>query len=155
MYFSVGGHPAFRVPLHDGLNYSDYYLHFDKTESSPRWPISPEGLIETKPHPFFQNTDRLPLTKELFYKDALVFKDLTSNAVSLRSDKSERGWTMDFQGFPYLGIWAAKNADFVCVEPWCGIADSTSSNQQLKEKEGIEELTAGDIFERSWTLTIF
>jgi galactose mutarotase-like enzyme len=155
MYFSVGGHPAFRVPLQDGLGYTDYYLLFDKSESAPRWPISADGLIETKPLPFFQNSNRLPLSKELFYKDALVFKDLVSGVVSLRSDKSERGWSMDFHGFPYLGIWAARNADFVCVEPWCGIADSTSSNQQLTAKEGIEELTAGDIFERSWTLTIF
>jgi galactose mutarotase-like enzyme len=74
LYFSVGGHPAFKVPLTAGTGYEDYYLQFDQTEDAPRWPISPDGLIEATSQPLLQHTDRLPLTKELFQKDALVFK---------------------------------------------------------------------------------
>src|SRR5450755_965540 len=29
MYFSVGGHPAFRVPLHENIAYNDYTLKFN------------------------------------------------------------------------------------------------------------------------------
>jgi len=75
--------------------------------------------------------------------------------VSLLSDRSPHGLRFDFSGFPYLGIWAAKNADFVCIEPWCGIADQVSSNQQLEDKEGINSLTANDVFERSWMVKVF
>ena len=92
----------------------------------------------------------MPLTKELFYSDAIVFKELESTSVSLLSNRSPHGLQFDFSGFPYLGIWAAKNADFVCIEPWCGIADPVTSNQQLTDKEGINALSAGDVFERSW-----
>ena len=60
----------------------------------------------------------------------------------------------DFTGFPYLGIWAVKDADFICIEPWCGIADSVNTNQQLTEKEGINILDSTDQFERSWKLTV-
>ena len=28
MYFGIGGHPGFQVPLEDGLEFSDYYLEF-------------------------------------------------------------------------------------------------------------------------------
>ena len=72
MFFSVGGHPAFNVPLEMGLTYQDYYLEFDEMENAGRWPISAEGLIEKSPVPFFENTNKFQLTKPLFYQDALV-----------------------------------------------------------------------------------
>ena len=150
MYFSVGGHPAFKVPIVEGTAYDDYYLEFNKTENAGRWPISAEGLIETDAEPFLLNTNKLPLRKELFYRDAIVFKNLRSDTVRLRSSKHDKGIEFNFPGFPYLGVWAAKDADFVCIEPWCGIADSVNSNQQLTEKEGINRLAPQGIFERSW-----
>jgi galactose mutarotase-like enzyme len=155
LYFSVGGHPAFRVPLVPGTDYTDYYLEFDKPEKTPRWPISKDGLIETRPEPLLNDTRTLPLKKELFAKDALVLKHPASDGVALRCARTQRGLKMDFPGFPFLGIWAAPNADFVCIEPWCGIADPVDSRQQLTEKEGIHRLEPGGTFERSWTLTVF
>ena len=155
MYFSVGAHPAFNVPLIPGSDYTDYYLEFDKTENAGRWPISKDGLIETASIPLLDNTKVLPLTKALFHADAIVFKELRSTSVSLLSNRSPHGLRFDFSGFPYLGIWAAKNADFVCIEPWCGIADSVNSNQQLEEKEGINRLMPNDVFERSWMVKVF
>jgi galactose mutarotase-like enzyme len=154
IYFSIGGHPAFRVPLIAGMEYSDYYLEFDGVETLPRWPISKDGLIERLPLPLLQDTAVLPLRKELFAKDALVLKHPISTGVTLRSGGTERRLRMDFPGFPYLGIWAAPNADFVCIEPWCGIADSVDSDQQWVEKEGINQLEGGGIFQRTWTASL-
>jgi galactose mutarotase-like enzyme len=155
LYFSIGGHPAFKVPLVAGTTYSDYYLEFDRKETAPRWPISGDGLIEREPQPLLKDGQIIPLTKELFAKDALVFKHLESKGASLRSGRTERGLRMDFPGFPFLGVWAAPKADFVCIEPWCGIADPVNSNQQWTEKEGINRLEAGATFERTWTLELF
>jgi len=155
MYFSVGAHPAFKIPLVPGTDYTDYYLQFNQTETAPRWPISPDGLIEQTPIPLLQNTNRLNLSKDLFRKDALVLKGMASSIVTLGSGKTERGFRFDYPGFPFLGIWAAPNADFVCIEPWCGIADSVNSNQQLSEKEGINRLEVGESFTRSWSIDIF
>ncbi|HVU96499.1 MAG TPA: aldose 1-epimerase family protein [Puia sp.] len=155
LYFSVGGHPAFKVPLAPGTEYTDYYLEFDQTENTPRWPISKDGLIDMPAQPLLNNTRTLPLTKDLFAKDALVLKHPASSGVALRSKKTERGLKMDYPGFPFLGIWAAPKADFVCLEPWCGIADAVDSSQELTEKEGIQRLESGETFGRSWTLTLF
>jgi len=155
LYFSVGGHPAFKVPLVNDTVYNDYYLEFNKPETTGRWPISKDGLIESSPAPLLNNKNRLSLSKELFYNDALVFKNLVSDRISLRSEKITNGLEFDFAGFPYLGIWAAKNADFVCIEPWCGIADSVTSDQQIVDKEGINKLGAKEIFERSWSVRTF
>lgn len=155
MFFSVGGHPAFKVPLVQGTSYDDYFLEFDKKEALSRWPISKEGLIEKTPVPVPGNGQQIPLTKELFAADALVFKGLSSGSVSLRSNKTPHGLDFDLGGCPFLGIWAAKNADFVCIEPWWGIADSVDSDQQLIHKEGINRLASGDVFERSWAVNLF
>lgn len=155
LYFSVGAHPAFRVPLTADTDYDDYVLAFEREETTPRWPISPDGLIETTPQPLLQNIQKLPLTKALFQKDALVLKGLKSTRISLRSDKTNHGLDMDFPGFPFFGIWAAKDADFVCLEPWCGIADGVDASQQLTEKEGINKLNTKETFTRTWTVTLF
>lgn len=155
MFFSVGGHPAFKVPLTGDTLYSDYKLVFNERENAPRWPISKDGLIEANPVDFMTDTDELRLVKELFYKDAIVFKSLRSTSVKLVSDKSEHGFTFDFTGFPFLGIWAAKNADFVCIEPWCGIADSVTTDQHIETKEGIVSLSPANTFNRTWTVKLW
>jgi len=154
MLFSVGAHPAFKLPIADELAYEDYYLLFNKIENAGRWPISAEGLIESAPTALLENTNRLPLTKSLFYKDAIVLKNIASDSVELKSDKNPIGFTFTFKGFPYLGIWAAKDADFICIEPWCGIADSVNSSQVFGDKEGIVKLGAGEVFERSWDVMV-
>lgn len=155
MYFSIGGHPAFKIPLLTNTKYEDYYLEFNAKENSRRWQVSPDGLIDDKPVPVFNDESVIMLKKELFLQDALVFKDLISNSVSLKCTKHAHGLDFDFAGFTYMGIWAAKNADFVCIEPWCGIADSINTDQQLKNKEGINRLEKGDVFYREWKLNLW
>jgi galactose mutarotase-like enzyme len=154
MYFSVGGHPAFAVPLAENTTYNDYYLEFNKTETFKRWGLTSKGLIETQPFDFLIDTDKLALKKEMFYDDAIVFKNLESTSIILKSNKINHQLKFDFKGFPYLGIWAAKDANFVCIEPWCGIADFANHNQELTEKEGIICLDLGENFERSWRVEV-
>lgn len=154
MYFSIGAHPAFKVPLQNHLDYHDYYFEFDQLEDAYRWLISSEGLIEPNTVPFLINKRVLPITKELFRNDAIVFKYMNSTKVKLKSDKSERSIEVSYPGFPFIGLWAAPNADFVCIEPWCGIADSTTSNQDFINKEGINLLTAGEVFSRTWSVAL-
>jgi len=154
MYMSIGGHPAFKIPLLDD-KYEDYFLEFNARETGNRWPVSSEGLIEKTPDPFFTNDSIIALTKELFLKDALVFKDLLSDTVSLKSANHEHGLDFHFAGFPFMGIWAAENADFVCIEPWCGIADSVATDQQLKNKEGINRVMTGEPFNKKWEVTVY
>jgi len=155
MLFSVGAHPAFKVPVAEGTVFEDYFLQFSHVENAGTWPLSPGGQIETFTTPLLDNTDVLPLTKPLFYKDALVFKHLMSNAISIVSNKTPHGLRVVFNGFPYMGIWNAKDANFVCIEPWCGIADSVTASGELIEKEGINALPTGGVFERTWSVEVF
>jgi galactose mutarotase-like enzyme len=155
MYFSVGAHPAFKVPLSSNTRFEDYYLQFNHTENGGRWPLTADGLIKTTPNNYFNNSNRISLTKALFYEDALVFKHLQSESISILSNTTQHGITVSYQQFPFMGIWNAKDADFVCIEPWCGIADSENTTGELSEKEGINVLAASQLFKRSWQVSTF
>jgi galactose mutarotase-like enzyme len=155
LYCSLGAHPAFKLPLVEGLAYEDYYLEFSETENVGIYPINAEGLILSPSVPMLNHTRQLPLNKALFYKDALVFKNLASSSMSIRSSKSAHGLSMHFAGFPFFGIWAAKNADFICLEPWCGIADAADSNQDFTQKEGVFAIPGQGKTVRTWSLDLF
>jgi galactose mutarotase-like enzyme len=155
MYFSIGGHPAFKVPLIEGTSFEDYFLRTEKKESSRRWSVSPEGLIGLTSEELFRDDDVIRLSHELFSNDALVFKDLRSRLISLRSHRHAHGLDFSFQGFPFFGIWSFRNADFVCLEPWCGIADSVNHDQNFVTKEGIIQLHSGESWSRSWSVSCY
>ena len=155
MYFSVGAHPAFKVPLVDGEDFSDSFIALSETEVAPIYRVLDTIVVDTNPTTFFDNTNKLPLTKELFYGDALVFKELKSTSMSILSKNNIHGLTVAYKGFPYMGIWSAKDANFVCIEPWCGIADRADTTGILQEKEGIKQLEPNESFSRTWSAATF
>lgn len=155
MYFSIGGHPAFKCPVFNNENYNDYSLVFDKIESAKRYMMDIErGLVTSETKSVFNDSHNLPLKHELFNEDALIFKDLESERISLKSKTHGEILSFQFEGFPYFGIWAKPNGNFVCLEPWLGVADHVDTNQQLTDKEGIIALEAKSSFESEYTITI-
>ena len=154
LLFSVGAHPAFAVPVVKGTDYDDYYLNFNSTEQLYRWKLQ-DGLIADQAEQLPTQNGILPLAHELFYEDAIVLKHMQSNRITIGCTKHAHGIHFNFNQFLFFGIWAAKDANFICLEPWCGIADSVNSNQQLTEKEGIIDLPANSNWQRSWMVECF
>ena len=155
MYFSVGGHPAFKCPVFENENYEDYYLEFEATENSETHLINMDnGLISSKTKPMLNNTNKLNLFHHLFNEDALIFKDLTSRKVALKSNKNGEILNVSYKDFNYLGIWAKPNGNYVCIEPWLGIADNETTNQNFKEKEGILTLAPNETFKAAYSIEI-
>lgn len=155
MYFSVGGHPAFNCPLHAGEKYTDYYLEFEQNETAHICSIEPFGLIGEKPALVLNNSRTINLHHQLFNNDALVFKNLKSKSVSLCSKNAGKRVQVHFEGFPFLGIWAKPNANFICIEPWKGIADNTKTNQNFTTKEGIIKLSGKSSYKALYAIGIF
>ncbi|PST85073.1 aldose epimerase [Pedobacter yulinensis] len=154
LLFSAGGHPAFSVPTSKDLAYSDYFLEFNGDEVLSYHKIA-DNLISDEVVTLKLEDRKLPLSHSLFYDDALVFKTLESNEITLKNHKNELGLRFRFDSFPYFGIWSAPDADFVCLEPWCGIADSVSHTGRLEDKEGIVRLAALQAWTRTWSVTCF
>ncbi len=154
MYFSAGGHPAFNVPLQNNLQYTDYALKFENDNILKRYPVY-NGLIGDETEAIILQNNELQMQPSLFYADAIVLKHIGSSQVELLTGKDKHGLKFTFKDFPYFGIWAAKDAPFVCLEPWCGIADNIHHDYQLINKEGINQLAVGESWERTWKIDVF
>ncbi|RZM29815.1 MAG: aldose 1-epimerase family protein [Pedobacter sp.] len=154
LLFSIGGHPAFATPVTGGISYTDYELVFNADSDLTYYEIT-DNLISNHTQTIALSENTLRLSHELFYNDALVFKTLKSDQITLRNTVNEHGMEFHFEGFPYFGIWSAKDADFVCLEPWCGIADGVEHDQELAHKEGIVTLAPQAAWSRSWEVKLF
>jgi len=155
MYYSVGGHPAFKCPVYQDETYDDYSLEFECEENSARHLINMEsGLISSKTEPVFNNSKSIKLSHSLFNEDALVFKNLKSRKVTLKSNTYGAILSVKFKEFPYLGIWAKPTGNYVCIEPWLGIADPEDTNQDFKTKEGILSLQPKETFAATYSIEI-
>lgn len=154
MYFSVGGHPAFKIPLQDSLRYTDYALRFDDNSVLEKYLLH-NGLTGDDTETIPLHNKELQLQPSLFYADAIVLKNIKSRQIDLFTVKDWHGLRFTFDGFPFFGIWAAKDAPFVCLEPWCGIADNIHHDYELVRKEGINQLAAGDGWKRTWSIEIY
>lgn len=141
MYFSLGYHPGFNCPFKIGEKMEDYYLEFSNQESVDRLVLK-ENLIDTVQRNYLSNASKIPLSKSIFKDDAIILKDISSTSLSIKNKLNTKSVQVSFGNVPYLGIWSPKKyGDFVCIEPWLGIADSTDGNGILKDKEGIIELS--------------
>jgi galactose mutarotase-like enzyme len=154
LYFSLGAHPAFAVPLERDTAYHDYRLVFNRQETAVRWGLQ-DGLLLDRGESFLDKSREIPLTESLFERDAIVLKGLASDEVSLVRECSSHGWTFGFSGWPHLGIWAAKGAPFVCIEPWQGHADPVDHNGDLTVKPGIVKLEPMDSWQGSWWVEVY
>jgi len=151
MYFSLGAHPGFAIDTKNGLKYDDYEIAFSDDEKLEIHPLI-DNLISSETQTIELDNKTLPLSYELFSKDALVMTTMKSRELILRNNKNNHKITFTFSNFPYFGIWAAKNADFVCLEPWQGIADLENHNQELTEKFGIVKLEKNEDWKAGWAV---
>ncbi|VYU59505.1 aldose 1-epimerase family protein [Clostridium tertium] len=156
IYFSIGGHPAFMCPFFENESFDDYYFEFNKNESKKTMNLNPNtGYFLNTESECLNNENTINLSLDLFKNDALVFKNLDSNLITLKSKKNNRELSMDFTGFPYLAIWTKPTgAPFVCIEPWYGHADFEDFKGTIKEKSAIEKLSIGSEFKASYNLYI-
>lgn len=152
LYFSIGAHPGFNCPLIQGEARSDYWLEFAQEEQVETHRLR-DGLFSGETDPVFDK-NKIRITDSVFDEDALVFKNLKSDRLSLMSP-SGKWLTFHFKGFPYLGIWSkSRDSPFVCIEPWFGLADHQDHNQQLEAKEGINVLKKAGTFSCSYQIDI-
>jgi galactose mutarotase-like enzyme len=150
MYFSIGAHPGFNLPL-AGLD--EYTIEFEKEENEERHLLD-GGLFNHTHKPVLSSPTTIELTSKLFDDDAIVFKDLHSKQLKLKQRNGTFCITLDYEGFPHMGIWTQKgNEQYLCLEPWCGHADSVNGHSNISTKEGIITLLPHTEFKRSYSLS--
>jgi len=152
MYFSLGAHPAFNVGI-KADDFSDYSLLFNK-DNELKANCLKGGLLTTDKNTITLTNQKLQLNYKLFENDALVLLDMKSDKITLLDNNDKNFLSFQFENFPYFGIWTVKDSGFICLEPWAGVADFESHNQDLVDKFGMNVLKTNKIWEVSWTVGI-
>ncbi len=132
---SLGYHPAFAWPLPYGENRAAHFIEFETDEPAPLRCLDGNGLLTPQRLPTPVQHRRLTLRDELFVADALIFDQVASRTVTYGSEVGPR-IAVSFPGVPYLGIWTKPGANFICIEPWHGIADPQGFSGEFKDKPG-------------------
>lgn len=156
MYYGIGGHPAFNAPIDSRLSFEDYELVFEKGKFLQQIPLVDNCLDLTNALKEVSQSV-YPLTHDLFKNDALVFETTTDEVqITLQSKKDTRKVIVSYKDLPFVGLWSTYPiaSDFVCIEPWASVADIVTTNGQLTEKYGIEELAENQEKTYQYVITV-
>lgn len=139
---SFGYHPAFRWPLPYGQARSSHFIEFDRDEPAPIRRVNTEGLLTPQRHPTPISARRLALADALFQDDVVIFDAIRSRSVTYGADAGPR-IRVSYPDAPYLGVWTKPGANFICIEPWQGVADPEGFSGDFRAKPGVFTVAAG------------
>ncbi|ANK59486.1 aldose epimerase [Loigolactobacillus backii] len=155
LYFSVGGHPGFQIPLTSDTAFEDYYISYDPKKTRVQIPL--QGAYNDAEHKTLASTDTdHDLSHELFKNDALIYELHQENTFTLKNDQNKSAISVTVPNAPYTGIWSPYpvTGNVVCIEPWWGIADNIAASGELTEKMGINHLAANETFNGKFMITV-
>ena len=96
------------------------------------------------------------LDEHTFDNDALIIKGIQNKTISLKNSRTRKTiLTMDFEGWPFLGIWSKPGAPFICLEPWQSTADRIHSSNVFVQKPDMIVLAPGQEFEAKFSVEFF
>lgn len=150
LLFSLGAHPAFllKAPI------QNTYIEFEESEKADLLCLDlNNGCISSKKSNYL-NSNKLNFNNNIFKDDALIFKNLNSKKVSFKNEFNKKSVNISFDGFEYLAFWAPVDAPFICIEPWCGVADSTNTNHDFENKISIVKLPKNEVFKKSLIISL-
>lgn len=152
MYFGIGGHPGFALPLEEGLSFSDYFLEFGGACRPERVGHTDHCFLSGKDTAFLLHDDKyLPLSHDLFDEDAIVLRHM-ADEVTLKSYKGRRMVTVSYPSLPYLGLWHAPKttAPYLCIEPWTSLPSRQDIVEEFRYKSDLIRLEKGKDYINTW-----
>lgn len=139
---SMGAHPAFRWPLRPGVPKEAYALTFD-TEEPENLRGVVDGLLTEADRPSPIQGRHLALHDGLFVADALILPRPACRSVRLAAAEGP-ALTVAWHGFTELGLWSKVGGDFLCIEPWLGMASPADFNDEFVHKPWLMLIPPGD-----------
>ncbi|MDE6182264.1 MAG: aldose 1-epimerase family protein [Eubacteriales bacterium] len=157
MYFGLGGHHGFFVPLEDGIEFEDYYLEFENACNPIKYNTAvADGLIRDNVAYALKNDKILNLEHNLFDNDALIFEYM-DKTITLKSDKSNKKVVVNYPNMNYLAIWhtPSKKVPFVCIEPWTSLPSRYGITEDFENQPSLISLEANKSYINTWTVSIY
>lgn len=157
MYYNYAGHPGFNIPLYAGESCNDYYIEFKQHEKLTVYDVCASGQLLKTCMPFFEHEKRFFIRKNLFQKEALVFRHPVSDEITIKSLHHNKTISVKFPGFDNLAIWSPyiedKELCFICVEPWIGHSDFKDYAGDFTMRDEIASLEEHEQIAYTYTLT--
>ncbi len=157
IWFGLGGHPGFRVPLEAGRDFTDYALTFSRPCSPGRVELSEAYMISGRETSFtLVNGNTLPLRHDLFDHDAVILHHM-DKTVTLSAKEGQHGVTLEIPRMNYLGIWHTpeKEAPFVCLEPWVSLPARQDVVEEFTQQGDLVSLLPGERYVNPWKIKTF
>ena len=156
MYFTIGAHPAFNVPVLPDTIQSQYHLTFNGEKELTYCLLDPEygTAIPDKTYTLPLENNSCTIDEHMFDHDALVFDNGQITKAGIALPDGTPYVEISCEGFPNFGIWSAVGAPFVCLEPWMGRCDNIGYNGELSDKPGINILDPAKTFEKSYVISV-
>lgn len=155
LYFGLGGHPGFNVPLVKGKHFEDYRLRFSRNVSCKQVLFTDDCFVTGQTRPFpLKDGNTLPLRHDLFDNDAIVLTDMAQQ-VTLEADEGP-SITVTYPQMPYLGLWhwPKTDAPYICIEPWLSLPSTANSQTVLEEKQDLIALPSRKTYCNHWSIQI-
>lgn len=87
--------------------------------------------------------------EEIAQEGTLIYENLSSPYVDLVQNVGTL--RVSIAGYPYLALWCAPNAPFLCIEPWYGMADLVEEMAtDFDKRVGMMELSPNKTFTTSY-----
>ena len=156
MYFGIGGHPGFQIPIEKNLKFEDYRIDFGEDPKPRRILFSEDCFVLEEDEAFALEEGRyLNLKHNLFDDDAIVLKEMPRE-VTLESAKGSKKITVAFPDMDYLGIWHWPHVevDYVCIEPWSSLPSRKNVVEDLEKQADLLSLESGQEYTNTWSITI-
>ena len=158
IFFGLGGHPAFRVPIEEGEKFEDYQLEFEKEEVLYSNHLREDiAIMAEEKDLILESGNVLPLRRSLFNNDAMIFEDIASKWVNLVHKDTKKGIHFAYQDFPVLAVWTKGepvDAPYLCLEPWFSMGFRDDDDGSLETKYGIRSLQPGEVFTAAFSAEI-
>ena len=153
IYFQIGAHPAFNYRDFDTEAAIQGYMKFNRSGYLSLTRLECGGYAAKERGDFFAQELGVPITKDTFAGDALVFENQL-NSVSLCDKQGEPYIELSFDA-PVVGLWSPTKvgyAPFMCIEPWYGRCDDSNFDGSYNNKPYINHLQKEEIFKTSYVM---
>ena len=162
MYFQIGAHPAFLLPEYNASDEIHGFIQcydidnnvispllFNSLDDGLRVPFStPKALLNKKA--------LLALTNTTFINGAILIEANQVAKVALFDKLGHHVITVTCPQADSFGLWAPNKPGFpfVCIEPWCGIADRGGFKGDVADRDYIHSLEPSENYSFKYSISI-
>ncbi|MCR5645814.1 MAG: aldose 1-epimerase family protein [Bacteroidales bacterium] len=161
MRFQIGAHPGFMLLQYDENDtIHGYFRLYDAKGDLVTPSLASEledGLRVPIASPLLKLPEELPITNDTFAKGALLIEESQVAAVELLDKDRNKVLRVDCPQAEAFGLWAPhkRGCPFVCIEPWCGIADAFGFEGDFSERKYVHRLQPQEEFKFEYAIRVY